>query len=281
MKLQSNINSTIDQIISLYLNSVNRSFPHLLEGFYLYGSIALGDYSLELSDIDFIAVTKERLHDAEVAILNQVHREIESKYKKPNLNGIYLTWSDLGKLPENTQPFPYFCDGVMHRSGYFELNLVPWYELKVHGIRIIGPDISTLEIEVDFEQLLSSMHQNLNEYWKNWIRKSSKRFSLASLALYFRRADIEWGVLGITRLYYTFREQQITSKAGAGEYALKVVPARWHRVIQECIHTRRGEAKSLYVSKIQRKKDALGYMNYMMSESNKIFNSIINKRCEK
>ena len=134
--LQSDLSPPIEEIISLYINSVNRYLPHLLEGFYLYGSIALGDYSLELSDIDFIAITKERLQESEIAVLAQVHCEIEFKYKKPNLNGIYLTWSDLGRLPEDTQPFPYYCDGVMHSSGYFELNLVTWYELKHHGIRI-------------------------------------------------------------------------------------------------------------------------------------------------
>ncbi|MWC27696.1 nucleotidyltransferase domain-containing protein [Paenibacillus sp. MMS18-CY102] len=268
--LQSKIFSPIDEIISLYADSMNRSLPHLLEGLYIYGSIALGDYSLELSDIDFIAITKERLRESEIAALTQVHREIELKYKKPNLNGIYLTWNDLGKLPENTKPFPYYCDGRMHESGYFELNLVTWYELKAHGIRVIGPEVAALGIEVDFEQLLLRMHHNLNDYWRNWIHKSNKRLSFAALALYFRRADIEWGVLGITRLYYTFRERKITTKAGAGEYALEVVPPQWHRVIQECINTRRGVKKSLYRSRVVLKKEAIKYMKYMLDECNKL-----------
>ncbi|WP_442600717.1 aminoglycoside adenylyltransferase domain-containing protein [Paenibacillus sp. KN14-4R] len=263
--------SQVDEILDLYIKNVNSLKPNLLEGFYLYGSIVSEDFSLELSDIDFIAITKERLSEAEIKMLHQVHRKVELKYKKPNLNGIYITWDDLGKLQSEIQPFPYFLEGKMYKSGYFELNLVTWYEFKNKGIKIMGPEISDLNIEVDFELLISRMHQNLNSYWSNWIIRSSKLLSLVSLALYFRRNDMEWGVLGITRLFYTFREHKITTKVGAGKYALEVVPVQWHKIIQECINTRSGMTKSLYQSRITRKSDAINYMKYIMKESNRIF----------
>lgn len=136
------------------------------------------------------------------------------------------------------------------------------------GITILGPESSELPIEVDFDLLLTKMHQNLNSYWKNWITKSSKLFSLASLALFFKKESVEWGVLGITRLYYTFREKKITTKLGAGEYALEDVPAKWHKIIQESIHVRKGIVKSLYFSKMRRKKEVLEYMQFILEECN-------------
>ncbi|MCR8656637.1 aminoglycoside adenylyltransferase domain-containing protein [Paenibacillus endoradicis] len=267
--MSPNLHPRIIEIIDLYLHEIQQLNFNLINGFYIYGSISMGDYSLELSDIDFIAISDERLSKSDIERCNQIHRKIESKYKKPNLNGIYITWNDLGKLPEEVEPFPYYSDGHMHECGYFEMNLVTWYELKHFGINVIGPATKELDFSVDWELLITKMHENLNTYWNNWIKKSSDWRSLYSYLLYFRVSEIEWGVLGITRLYYTFREQKITTKVRAGEYALNVVPIQFHKIINESIHTRRSISKSLYRSNIRRKHEAINYMNYIMNEINK------------
>ncbi|MDZ5016954.1 DUF4111 domain-containing protein, partial [Clostridium perfringens] len=63
---------------------------------------------------------------------------------------------------------------------------------------------------------------------------------------------IEWGVLGVSRLYYTFKERDITSKIGAGEYALQNLPERWHKIINESMRLRKGNKKSFYNSIFER-----------------------------
>jgi len=266
--LHANLHSRINEIIDLYLNEVQRLHPNLIKGFYIYGSISMGDYSLELSDIDFIAFSDERLSKTNIDYLNQIHQKVEGKYKKPNLNGIYITWDDLGKLSEDVAPFPYYSDGRMHECGYFELNLVTWYELKQFGIHIIGPSAIELDFTVDWDLLIANMYENLNTYWKNWIKKSSCWRSIYSYLLYLRVKEIEWGVLGITRLYYTFRENKITTKVRAGTYALNVVPTQFHKIINESINARQNVSKSLYRSTIKRKQEAISYMNYIMNEIN-------------
>lgn len=267
--MSENLHPRIQTILNEYMTQMQKVLP--LQGFYIYGSIALGDYSLELSDIDFVAVTEDRLNPDCIHHVEQVHRLIERKYPKPNLNGIYVTWDDLGKLQEEISPYPSYCDGKFTDAGYFECNLVTWYELKSSGITILGPDAGDLAYTVDWNQLISLMHANLNTYWHRWIAQSEKRLSLKSAALYWLSSEVEWGVLGITRLFYTFREQQITSKAGAGEYALQIVPERWHKILQEAIRVRKGAKKSLYSSKSQRRTDALQYMRFIQNEANAMF----------
>jgi len=259
----------IQQIIMEYCALINLYKPELIEGFYIYGSIALGDYSLTLSDIDFIAVSSDRLTSEDVAKLREIHDQIRKAYPAPALEGIYVTWDDLGKLSE-IEPYPYYHDGQMNDSGLFECNPVTWHELKTCGINVLGPAVNELHYELDWNQLIALMHQNLNTYWLGWITQSSKLVSFKSLALLFSIDAVEWGVLGITRLYYTFRMQQIASKAQAGEYALGVVPEKWHLVLQESINHRRGIKKSLYRSVWRRRSDALGYMNYILNECRKL-----------
>lgn len=112
---------------------------------------------------------------------------------------------------------------------------------------------------------------NLNSYWKSWIQRFSRLISIHSCLMYFSTKHIEWGVLGITRLFYTFHMKQVTSKVGAGEYALLVVPSKWHKIIYESMNYRRGIKKSLYESRIKRKLDVIDYMKFMLSEYKKQF----------
>jgi hypothetical protein len=86
---------------------------------------------------------------------------------------------------------------------------------------------------------------------------------------------IEWGVLGVSRLYYTFKEKDMTSKVGAGEYALKNVPQEWHKIINESMRLRKGNKKSYYNSIVKRRNDALKYIDYIIQESNKFLSENI------
>lgn len=118
------------------------------------------------------------------------------------------------------------------------------------------------------------MKDNLNTYWLNWIISSSKLFSTKGLMSAISLKTIEWGVLGITRQYYSFIEKDITSKTGAGEYALKRVPEKFNKILNEAMRLRKGITKSYYKSIFKRRKDMLQYMNYIIDSSNKIMNSV-------
>lgn len=100
---------------------------------------------------------------------------------------------------------------------------------------------------------------------------SSRRFSsIKFLCLFVSLKSIEWGVLGVTRLYYTFREKGMTSKVGAGEYGLKKLPERWHKIINEAMRLRKGNKKSYYSSIIERRNDTLAYIEYIIEECNQL-----------
>lgn len=60
----------------------------------------------------------------------------------------------------------------------------------------------------------------------------------------------------------------MTSKVGAGEYALDTVPKEWHKIVEEAIRWRKGSKKSKYRSVWKRRADALAYMEYVIGECN-------------
>ncbi|MBI1926586.1 DUF4111 domain-containing protein [Candidatus Poribacteria bacterium] len=79
---------------------------------------------------------------------------------------------------------------------------------------------------------------------------------------------IQWAVLGVLRQFYTFQENQITTKRKAGEYALSCVPTHWHRLIQEAINLRARSKKSLYRLRVIRTIDAVSFLRYIIRSCN-------------
>ncbi|MEQ2527667.1 aminoglycoside adenylyltransferase domain-containing protein [Bacillaceae bacterium CLA-AA-H227] len=128
-----------------------------------------------------------------------------------------------------------------------------------------------MKYTVDFDILINKMRNNLKTYWLNWVNACRRFPSIGYIALFVSPKAIEWGILGISRLYYTFNGRDITSKVGASEYALQTVPQKWHKIIKESMRLRKDNKNSFYNSIFERRNDALGYMDYIIQEINGLF----------
>jgi hypothetical protein len=253
----------INKIVDRYFEYIELKIPNFIQGYYLYGSVSLGAFTDGLSDIDFVALTNREVSEIDVSILKQIHKDLQNQYPKTSLDGFYINIDDMDSLNKNPSCIR-FNDGKFHGYKEFDKNSIDAFQLKKYGITIKGPNIKDLDYTVDWDILISNMKENLNTYWLDWW-KDCKRFpSIRYLSLLCSLRMVEWGVLGVSRLYFTSQEKDITSKAGAGEYALKVVPQRWHKIIHESMRLRNFNKKSHYKSVFQRRKDALDYIEYII-----------------
>jgi hypothetical protein len=82
---------------------------------------------------------------------------------------------------------------------------------------------------------------------------------------------IQWTVLGVLRKFYSFRENSITTKVKAGEYALTCLPACWHRLIREAINIREGKETSAYQLRIARTIEAVRFLKFIIQTCNATF----------
>lgn len=253
---------TVQTVIDDYIGLVHSALPGLLDGLYIHGSIALHAFTPGLSDIDAITITSRRCTPGDIDALQVIHRTLAERYPKLPWEGSYLQWQDLGGFEATISPHPHIHDGIVHPSGYHDINAVTWWVLKHHGLAIVGPPPAQLDLEVDWNRLVADMHHNLNSYWA--------RFTTDPRRIAWLLADdgIQWTVLGVLRQFYTFREQSITSKSEAGRYALKHVPAHWHRLIQEAINLRAGGHASLYRSRVARAVAAWSFLRMIIAACN-------------
>ncbi|MEH7348790.1 aminoglycoside adenylyltransferase domain-containing protein [Gottfriedia acidiceleris] len=260
----------IKVVLDTYFQYFDLKLPNLIDSFYLYGSITLGAFKNGHSDIDFIAVVTRKVSDADVKILREIHKDVQRKFPNSILDGWYIFNEDIQSLNEEGKLCIRFNDGKFQGLNKFEKNSIDAFQLKKYGITVKGLNIENVDISVNWETILSNMKDNLNSYWLSWVNDCKKFPTVKYLSLFISLRSIEWGILGVSRLYYTFKEKDITSKVGAGEYVLEAVPQRWHKIIKESMRLRTDNKKSYYKSIYTRRKDAIDYMEFLIKECNKL-----------
>lgn len=225
----------VEHVVDEYLGAADAEAPNLVEGLYLEGSVALGDFRPFSSDIDFVAITAEPLEGGHLVALERVHRRRKQR-ARPSFDGIYVTWQDLRRVPLDVIPGARSHEGEFQREGNGPLSPVTWHTIARYGVTCRGPRPTELGIRTDFASLARWTDENLERYWRRLVRDASNwrsRWGLVSLTTY---ATL-WIVSGISRLHYTLATGDIISKEGACRHALTVFP-QWQRVIGEALRIR-------------------------------------------
>lgn len=260
--INSRIPEPVRPILEKYGAWARQKAPELIRAFYIVGSIALNGFNQRFSDIDFVAVLDRPASQTDIESLRTLHKAIEDDFPRSKLSGSYLQVTDLGRFEDNIQPHPYYQDGKLYNAGYFEINSITWWVLKNHGIPIWGSEPEDMPFTVDWDLLITGMKENLNSYWLSWTKRPGRILSMLS------DWGVQWTVLGVVRQYYTFRENSITTKIGAAEYALTCLPSVWHPLIQEAIDIRERRKRRYYRSKILRMIEAVKFLKYVIKVSN-------------
>src|SRR6266496_5317971 len=250
------------EVCADYLSSVDKHAPGLVQGLYLVGSVALGDFRPGPSDVDFVAVTEQPV---DPDIVRTVHAEVTRRHRRPYFDGLYVTWAELARDPREAPPGVDVHGHRVRTGSRAERHPVTWHTLDQCGVVLRGPDKP--DVWTDKDGLAESVRANLRSYWRGWHTAASRPVSRAAAATLIGWGPV-WVVLGVSRLRYTLATGAITSKAGAGVYAREVFPERWHRIIDECLRIRRGAAgPSRYRSRIARRRDTLDFLDFVVDDS--------------
>lgn len=253
-----NLPEPAQSVLAAYLRAMDQETPSLLACFYLHGSLALRAFNAYSSDIDFVAVLSRHCTPQDIEHLRHVHTVLAREHPVPKMEGSYRMPEDLGRFEETILPGPCCKGGVFYPEAYHDINSVTWWVLKNRGITLHGVAAQDLDFTVDMGLLVEQMYENLNTYWRNYLIQPRR------IATLWTDDGIEWMVLGVLRQYYTFRENDITSKTGAGEYALAHLPARWHQLIREALALRAHTEDATYQSRTRRAIDAWLFLNYLI-----------------
>jgi hypothetical protein len=259
----------VRQVVHDYLAAVDAEAPNLIEGLYLVGSVALNDFRPHTSDI-VVAVTANPLSHAEMGTLTRAHRALSTRHRRPFFDGAYVTWRELTQDPSLVDAGAGAHEGAVHRRDAGGCAPIAWHTLVTHGVAVRGPRREDLQVWTDRETLRAWTRQNLDDYWKIWLQRSSSLWSRPGLACVISWGPA-WGVLGVSRMYFTLATGAITSKYGAGQCARKTFEPRWRQIIDECLRIRRGErGRAPYRNPFTRRREALDFVAMAIDDAHRI-----------
>jgi hypothetical protein len=198
-----------------------------------------------------------------VESVKKVHQDISVKYKNIILESQYISLDNIGKNETDTQPF-YSCHDNKISLGKHNAHAVTWFTLKNHGITVCGIPANELEITTSVDDIKSYVKGNVNSYWKNWLIKARKPLSPKRNSA-LTNWGIEWCVCGLTRMYFTMMEGDITSKGKAVEYGLTCLPKSAHSILKEALRIRKCEKDKTYNSRFTRRQEMIDYMDYLIA----------------
>ncbi|NIK69675.1 aminoglycoside adenylyltransferase domain-containing protein [Paenibacillus sp. BK720] len=220
----TNTGAFLQQAVSTFRSVLSDN----LAGIYLHGSLAMGCYNPEKSDIDLIVVVKDKLSKEE---LKQITRHVLLLDQGlPGGNGIELSIILESYAREFAYPTPFeYHYSQYHRERY---RSEPGYlcggfedpDIAAHftviyyrGKTLWGVPIPELFKPVESIYYIQTILGDISEASKE----------ITDLPVYYS--------LNLCRVLFYLREGKVSSKLEGGEWGLRVLPSKYRPLLRACL----------------------------------------------
>jgi len=219
----------VNAVLREFLSNIQAIVGDYFRAMYLDGSLALSDFALHSSDIDFVVVTDAELSDALFAALRDMHACFDAGGSPwaTEVEAVYIPRDDLRRHAPVRARWPRIQRGEplvkeQGDSGW----IVHWYIVREHGIALAGPDPRTLIDPVDPGDLRRAMATLAD----SWLEPA--RHDRAALR---RRGNQTYTVLTLCRILYTLDSGAVVSKPVAARWAHQTMGGRWAALIERAL----------------------------------------------
>jgi predicted nucleotidyltransferase len=214
----------MNQLLELLLSGMYKVLGAKLIGLYLYGSLVIGDFDPNISDIDLVAALSSDIDDKEFGALQTMHDDFAKKYKEwdDRIEVCYISVAALHAVRSSTSQIVNISPGEpFHRRESSREWLTDWYVVREKGIPLFGPSPKSIIESISKDEFIRSVQANANA-WRIWIHDMHNRKSQA------------YAILTLCRALYTYKNGEQVSKKQAAVWAEKEFP-EWSKLIQNAL----------------------------------------------
>lgn len=226
--------------VGRYLARLDQDLPGVVVGCYAVGSLALGDFSNRVSNIDLVAVADRTWDQDQLRVAAAAASLLRLHGRHPSVT--YVSWAGLAGEP----PAELFAAGPPDHN-----DLDPFSRDVLYGAPTLrGPDRPQVgqrdgAIEAWAVHILGSR-------WAPWSISAHRRLG----KVWMKRALAD-PVLEVAQLHAACRGD-VWSKSQAGRALIAELPSGGGRkVLSEALSFREGSTSSMYWGPVERKKDAV------------------------
>ncbi|OGL70232.1 hypothetical protein A3C17_03140 [Candidatus Uhrbacteria bacterium RIFCSPHIGHO2_02_FULL_53_13] len=241
------MNKKIPKQVAELLNTLAKECQSVLGdtfvGFYVHGSLAMGCFNHELSDVDFLVVVNSPLHSETrknlMAVLIQHSRKAPPKGFEMSVvienhmqNFVYPTPFEMHFRSDQIEKYkaapPYGTENGLDPDLAAHATIT-----KERGICLLGKPINEVFPDIPKEYYLKSIIRDSEESIQNIMNGVNS--GTCSVPAY--------GVLNLCRVLAFIDDGLITSKQEGGEWALKNLPKKYSNTIRQALNKYTGSDK--------------------------------------
>lgn len=240
----------VNVFLTLMLSALQTTLHRQLVGLYLGGSLALGDFNPQRSDIDFVVITADVLSTEMIAALAAMHASLwdsEANWAR-RLDGSYVPQQVIRRWTPEHPPCP-FVEGDSFTITNQGSAVIQRHVLGEAGVVVAGPSPRILIESVSADELRSAVHDMLQKWWRpllddpTWVEQSQKQ---------------PFAILTMCRMLYTFEQGVVVSKPVAARWCQQTRSQEWGDLIGWAL-------ASNHAAESARLSETLGFIQYTVN----------------
>lgn len=216
--------SDINQLLDILLREIKSILGEKLVGLYLDGSLVLGDFDHDTSDIDLVAALSSDMNDDEFEELKNMHANFAQQHKawEDRIEVCYISTAALGSVKSRTTSIANISPGEpFHRRESNIEWIMNWYVLQEKSMTLFGVPPKTIVEPISKYEFTQAIKAHINS-WRKYIDDMHKRKGQA------------YAILTMCRALYAIKNGEQASKKQAAQWTMKKLP-EWSNLIKNAI----------------------------------------------
>ncbi len=217
----------VDSLIQLLLSRLKEILGEKLVGFYLDGSLVLGDFDHDISDIDLVAALSSDMNDTEFESLQKMHTDFAQQHKEweDRIEVCYISTDALASVKSKTSTIANISPGEPFHKRESNIEwIMNWYVLREKSITLFGTPAKPIVEPISKDEFVQAIKAHISS-WGKYVDDMHKRKGQA------------YSILTMCRALYAIKNGEQVSKKQAAEWAMKELP-EWCGLIQNAIEWR-------------------------------------------
>lgn len=219
--------SEVNELIARILSNLQSILGKKLAGFYLYGSLVMGDFDLHVSDIDLVAALASDINEQEFAALQTMHADLARQYAEwdNRIEVCYISLAALKSVRSRTGQIANISPGEpFHLRESSKEWLSDWYLVRERGVTLFGSPPQEIIEPISHDEFMQTIKAHAAA-WGEWVQDMRTR------------KDQAYAILTMCRALYTWRNGEQVSKKQAALWTQQELP-QWSQLIQNALQWR-------------------------------------------
>ncbi len=229
--LPPNLPTAVSALLETLLAGLRQALCDNVVGCYLRGSLALGDFDPETSDVDILVATERPVSEAEFEALAALHARVparDNEFGRP-YEVSYVDRASLRRFAPRERRHPtvgsdWAFGWAEHRDNFV---LERWV-VRERGVAMFGPDPKTLIEPISADELRAAARSELVARLSDWAKAGAREPPNWLATRYYQAFEVET----VCRALQTVATGELSTKRQAVTWARATLPPEWQGLIK-------------------------------------------------